>query len=102
MPESTGIHEKIDKSKAAMDNFINTIGTLKTADEHRQFVIRFLYNQEEKENMLNMIGLGELAGRNLMEWQAFQRLFKTVAYREFSKLVNNRFTSEEAQIGFML
>jgi hypothetical protein len=102
MPDNSGIHEKIDKAKAAKDKFINTIKQLKTPDDYRDFVISYFYNQEEKENMLNIIGLAELAQRNLNEWQAFQRLFKTVAYREFSKKVHNQFTSEEAQIGFMI
>lgn len=102
MPEAAGIHEKIDKAKAAKDKFITSIKSLRTPDDYRDFVISYFFSQEEKENMLNIIGLAELAGRNLNEWQAFQRLFKTVAYREFSKKVHNQFTSEESQIGFMI
>lgn len=99
MPEGT---EKIDKAKAVRDKFRTSIKTLQTPDDYRDFVIFYFYNQEAKENMLNIIGLAELSGRNINEWQAFQKLFKNKAYTEFSRKINYKFPTEEANLGFMM
>jgi hypothetical protein len=99
MPE---VIEKIDKAKAVGDRFRNSFKSLSTPDDYRDFVLRYYCSQEEKENMLNIIGLAELSGRNIVEWEAFQKLFKIKSYIEFSRTKDRKFISEEANLGFMM
>jgi len=92
--------EKIDKAKGITDTFTKDLRALQSADSHRVFVLRYFCTEQERETMLNIIGLAELSGKELQEWDAFQKLFKLKSYREFSKKIGS-FQDEGIRLGFL-
>jgi len=93
--------ERVDKAKGVIESFSKDLKALSTPDSHREFILKYFSSPDAKENMLNIVGLGELGDRDLVKWEAFQRLFKHVAYREFSKKTSG-FADEQIKLGFML
>jgi hypothetical protein len=91
----------IDKARSAMEKFHSRLYGCKSYDDYREFVIRYFYSQSEKETFLNIIGMAEHSKRDLPTWDAFNKLFRTVAFREFAKKMGT-FNLETVQLGFLL
>lgn len=92
--------ERTDRAKGVVEAFANDLRTLQSADSFRIFILKYFHTQSEIENMLNIVGLGELAGKDLANWQPFMKLFKLVAYQEFAKKASS-FKDESIRLGLL-
>ena len=91
----------MDKAKGVRQNFFNEVNKLKSAEDFRQFVLKYFSSHETRKRWFNIILGLNMVGQTINDDPMTREYFVHCAFVEFSKKQETQFTIEEIKLGFM-